>query len=315
MAMRRVLVPLDGTPLATSILPDARRFAGAHGELILIHDATSGAYFGDSARRGQVSLMYAARDYLRRVAAELERDGFKVRTQVLVVGSPAAAIENAVTTFEPDMIACATHGRGPIRRLWWGSVAWTALTHSSVPVLLRHPERGHPDGERSVTREQRRIMVPLDGSDLAAQALPLAGELAREWGAAIWLVRAVPECTIAPTGYMDPVQFVPHDVEAERRAAESYLDEVASSVPGEVHLHVYVGPAVDTLARAVRDWSISDVIMASHGRSGLPRVILGSVADELIQHLYVPILVIPALAVRAVEAHRKGAQDLVSAGA
>jgi nucleotide-binding universal stress UspA family protein len=56
---------------------------------------------------------------------------------------------------------------------------------------------------------------------------------------------------------------------------------------------------MEALIEAVDDWGITDVVMASHGRTGLARVILGSVADELIQRLHLPIIVIPALAAQA----------------
>jgi nucleotide-binding universal stress UspA family protein len=262
--------------------------------------------------------MYAAHEYLRRLAADLEKDGFSVRTQVLVMGTPAAAITEAVKEFEPDMIACATHGRGPVGRLWWGSVGWIALTHSKVPVLLRHPERALPERGDDEASQDRRIMVPLDGLDLAERALPFARQLAEEWGAWLWLFHVVSDMLLAPMGSplgsTVPVRRAGDDVEVERRLAGYYLTRLAGSLPDKVQVAVCAGPTVDTLARAVRDLEITDVVMASHARSGLSRIILGSVADGLVQRLHIPILVIPALAAETIDIGEKDSEVGVAAG-
>src|SRR5437764_251138 len=93
----------------------------------------------------------------------------------------ALAVKGADVVAHTDFVACATHGRSPLGRLVHGGVAWHALAHSTVPVLLRRiDEKPH---YASIFAEPRKIMVPLDGSELAETALPLAAELAEEWDA------------------------------------------------------------------------------------------------------------------------------------
>lgn len=76
---------------------------------------------------------------------------------------------------------------------------------------------------------------------------------------------------------------------------------MAASRPGNlttapaVESIVLAGPVADRLATAVEQWSITDVVMTTHGRTGLPRVILGSVSDALVQRLTCPIVIVPAL--------------------
>ena len=79
--------------------------------------------------------------------------------------------------------------------------------------------------------------------------------------------------------------------------AQEYLDHVAGRLISDVDIHVVVGPPVsDALVEVVQSRGITDVVLSSHGRTGLSRTIIGSVADHLIQQLHVPILVVPALA-------------------
>jgi nucleotide-binding universal stress UspA family protein len=311
--MRRILVPLDGTELAEAILPDAIRLAGPGGELVLIRDVTGPMY--DSGY-GEYSQRYAtdvAEEYLNAKAESIRAKGLSVRTETIVLRNIAEAIDRAADEFKADMIACATHGRHRTGLLTWGSIAWKVLANSPVPVLLRHVEHGK--AAPSEPKGPRQIMVPLDGSGFAEAALPLARSLALEWQAPIWLVQAVPDPLQPPA--LDPygmITFTQEELEKMRKETEDYLKKVASTLPGEVRTSVMVGPTVDCLVDAVGKLAITDVVMASHGRTGLSRVILGSVADALIQQLYCPIIVIPALAVQRRGDLSQGNKDHEPAG-
>jgi nucleotide-binding universal stress UspA family protein len=280
--MRRILVPLDGTEPAASILPDARRLAGPDGQLLLVRDVsvTSDHSFQS------MHAMNASTDDLQAVAQTLRADGVTVEVQSLLTGNAAFAIDLAVTIWRADMVAMATYGHSLMQRHFWGSLAWKALANSPVPVFLhRAPaaENAGCDGEP----EPSRVLVPLDGSELAEKALPLAQTLAAEWKAALWLARVVPG--------LETTQ--PDDDDADcAQAARTYLDRVTGDLPGDVQRRVLFGPAADALAAAVEEWSITAIVMTSHGRTGLARVLVGSVAATLIHRLHCPIVVIPPLA-------------------
>lgn len=295
--MRRVVVPLDGTDVAESILPDARRVAGSKGELILIHDASVLPYYGVSYLEHQRQAVAASHEYLDAVAQKLQGEGLIVQTQTTFMGDAAIAIDEAVRMFGADMVAAATHARGPFSRLFRRSVAWRALANCSVPVLLRHV---HKDQLPPSQPSERRILVPLDGSILAEKSLPLAEQLADEWNAEIWLTQVVFTLSVAPeSAALASAGPMYEDIESLEREAEAYLREVAAKLKGTVHTRVLLGSASNDLVAATGAWGISDIVMASHGRTGLSRVILGSVADSLIHHLDLPIVVIPAFAVHA----------------
>lgn len=288
--MRRVLVPLDGTPLAASILPDARRLAGPDGTLILIRDATVPTRVRGVGEADIFSLE-EAEEFLNATADDLRADGARVETHALVLGDVAYAIDEAAVMYRADAIACATNGRSPMGRLVRGGVTWKTLAHSAVPVLVRNSAPGAAQPRDS---SSRRILVPLDGSMLTESALPLARRLARDWAASVVLARVVP---LVPGYAVAPFMYTAAapDGAAEAREAGSYLDEVAAGMPGDVRRQVLTGVISSALIEAVTENGITDVVMASHGRTGLSRVVLGSVADDLIQHLHCPIVVVPAL--------------------
>jgi nucleotide-binding universal stress UspA family protein len=292
------VVPLDGTALAAAIVPDAQRLAGPDGVLILVRDVDLLSHWDTAHARRQRAALDASRDYLNGVANRLQEEDVKVETQTTIEDNVSRAIDEASMIFDADMIAVATHERGGHDRLQRESVAWKALVHSPVPVLIRHI--GEADAERMPPEPgERQIMVPLDGSMLAERALPLARELAAEWKASIWLVHVVSRYPITgfPRTEIDPKALT--DEEA-RRSSQRYLDRIGSELEVDVRAQVLSGAAGDKLVATASSANITDVVISSHGRSGLARVILGSVAAALLDGLDLPIIVISALATESI---------------
>jgi universal stress protein A len=117
-------------------------------------------------------------------------------------------------------------------------------------------------------------------------------ELAQAWEAELWLARVVVELLPSSSPYRR-YQMLPFSNAAEKKGALVYLDEIARRQPIAVHTRVLLGAVVDSLVQAVSGWGITDIVMATHGRTGLSRVILGSVADALIHRLYCPVILVP----------------------
>lgn len=277
--MRRVLVPLDGTDLSTAILDDAVRMAGADGTLILAHEV--------KRLRGRAAAMYNptidtedARQYLEGVAEGLRARGMSVATVAKSTFHVTEAIESAARDNEVDLIACATHSRGVVGSFLSGSVAWQVLAHSTVPVMLRHATGEH--GVNSGAGAPTRILVPLDGSPFAEQALPLALELAAEWDAPLDLVAVIP----------------PLQLETQKPTQVEYLARISAPLAVSVRTHVLVGDPTEELIAFARGADTTHVVMSTHGRGGLSRVLVGSVAYELIRRLALPVILIPAFAAR-----------------
>ncbi|MBX9790434.1 MAG: universal stress protein [Pirellulales bacterium] len=146
VAVRRVLVPLDGSPLAESILPPAR----ALGQLwqaeyrLLRVVAPPGSFWSwqSDAEAGkphdrQSAAHDAATTYLDALAERLRHESLTVETSVQVAHNPAKAILDEAQAAACDLIAIATHGRGGLNRLLWGSVADKVIRGAATPVLVR----------------------------------------------------------------------------------------------------------------------------------------------------------------------------------
>ena len=136
-----------------------------------------------------------------------------------------------------------------------------------------------------------KILVPLDGSALAESALARAVDLASADGATLMLVRAAEAHTLPG---VDPTEA---QVEVVQEA-EEYLGAVAARLEREglkkVETSVWYGPAASAIVEAARLRKADLVVMSTHGRSGLGRLILGSVAESVLRGTTVPILLLRA---------------------
>lgn len=147
-----------------------------------------------------------------------------------------------------------------------------------------------------------RIVIPLDGSDIAEQALEPAAEMARLVHAPMHLVRVLdvhpPDFASVYGSFVMPIDS--GEFEAEREIAEQYLAETARLLErgGQVVTHeLRYGPAQTGIVDALKDGDL--LVIASHGRSGMSRWFLGSVAESVIRQSPAPVLLIRAAPAKA----------------
>jgi nucleotide-binding universal stress UspA family protein len=135
------------------------------------------------------------------------------------------------------------------------------------------------------------ILVPVDGSALAEAALPRALELAEVSGARVLLLRAAQAPTVPG---VDPTEAQVRVV----REAETYLAQLRQRLTREggvkVETSVWYGPAAHAIVEAARLHRADEIVMTTHGRSGLGRLLLGSVAESVLRGTTTPILLLRA---------------------
>lgn len=199
----------------------------------------------------------------------------------------------AEATREPDtLVAMSTHGRSGITRWALGSVTDKVLHATYNPMLIVRSEV-----ERSVVEpELKNAIVPLDGSPLAEQVLPHIVRLARALGLTLTLIRAVPvlEDRHPVADYLARVyQRINREAHTE---AEEYLKEQVQRLTDEGVTQISQLVTQDDPGGAIADTAhgtpSSMVAMTTHGRSGVGRWALGSVADKVVRHCSDPVLVI-----------------------
>jgi nucleotide-binding universal stress UspA family protein len=142
-----------------------------------------------------------------------------------------------------------------------------------------------------------RIIVPVDGSEFSERAIPYAVSLARMAKAPVTLVRVVdafqtmpPVNALAPMAPLYRVNFG-----EETRQIQDYLEHLASDLRSSgllVETACEIGPAVDSILAVVKPGDV--IVISSHGRSGLRRAVLGSVAETILHRSKVPVLVVRA---------------------
>jgi nucleotide-binding universal stress UspA family protein len=288
---RALCVPLDGSPQSEQALPLALALAKASGaqlRLLHVHTPTDSIYVpGLPVIDGQLRSLGRLHEhtYLTRLAARIAAEA---PLAVFVdnpdsSGSVAGTIMQSSSAHDCAMLVLTTHGRGGWERAWLGSVADTLVRLSPVPVLLVRGSDGAPPPAHGLPQ---RVLVPLDGSPEAASILPHALALGR---------------VVAPAKPASELLVPPDTDDAARVAREcasarAYLDAVARQLRAEgldVEIEVRVDGHVASAILAVAQATSADCIaMTTHARSGVSRLLLGSVADKVLRGATLPVLML-----------------------
>jgi nucleotide-binding universal stress UspA family protein len=282
---RTVLVPLDGSPLAERALPYAVMLARASEARLLLVRVVPVTTGHNGHKNVESYQTREAELYLRDVAGRVKHP-FVVESAVFT-GDPADSIVDEIALRQVDVVVMSTHGRSGLGRWVYGSVADQIMRRASVPVLLVPP--------RTVgnwpTAHPPRVLVPLDGADLARATLDLIASLVESLGAEVKLLQV-----LVPTGYIyaDRVSYLAVDPAEDLAAVQSYLDGVAKDLAARgwtVTTETAFGTAAATISLAASGGA--DLIaMSTHGNGGLTRLLMGSVAIGVVQQAMVPVLIL-----------------------
>lgn len=286
MMLDTILVPLDGSELARRALLDAMALARVTQARIVLMRAIPPRRPGSATDEKE-----AIEEELGAAGDDLRADGITIKTVVHRIFMPdvARAICAAANDEQAGLIIMSTHGRGGPGRWVYGSVADSVLQQTDTPVMLVPLRSDHS----WPTDRRPRVLIPLDGSGLAEEALRAAERLAEPLDASLDLLRVV-EPPAYPL-YGEAYAYIPYDEEAELSAARMYLQqhvERLQSAGRSASMRVLVGHPAALVAEAARSSGADCIVMATHGRSGLARLMLGSVATGTIQRATLPILLV-----------------------
>ena len=131
----------------------------------------------------------AEETYLTDIETRLRGDGAPVSSVTILTGEVGPCLADQARSLGVDLVVISTHGRGGVQRLWLGSVADYLVRHLDVPVLVLRA--GEVADRASATSAATQLLVPLDGSPLAEEALAPAAELARLSGLELSLLQVV----------------------------------------------------------------------------------------------------------------------------
>lgn len=295
----RIITPLDSSDVADQVLPYVRLLAkGLEIPVELFRaiepvspdltDPRHGLYLDQVV----TSMRVWGQEYLNKIASPMRAEGISVTCEVHEGNAAPQILEEAQRNPEA-LIAMSTHGRSGVARWVLGSVANKVLHATSNPLLLVRSQEN-----RSVNQaaEISRLIVPLDGSPEAEQVFPHVVALANGLDMKVVLTRVMPtaEMFLRYGGYAviqhgDLMQSLEEEAVDYINLAKQELSRQGLSSTEE---HLVHGNPANSIVELTQDVEGSMVAMTSHGRSGVSRWVLGSVADRVVRHSGSPVLLV-----------------------
>jgi nucleotide-binding universal stress UspA family protein len=297
---KKILVPLDGSKTAEHALPLARSFARALQlpvELLAVVDI---AEVARNVTADQSSMLRTLVDdtnrrligYLEGVAKNFPAGAVhhSVRT-----GSAAEVIVESAAADNETLIAMATHGRSGLDRWLLGSVAEKVLRAAANPLLLVRAVEQAPLWEMATLK---RVIVPLDGSELSERILPFVESLAKRLGLEVVLlgVYGGPVSSGAAGDGLYNTAQIEAFVAGVRAETVEYLAAKAEEMKrrgfAKISTLAKEGLSADEIIAVARETPDTLIAMCTHGRSGVKRWMLGSVTETVVRHSGAPVLVV-----------------------
>jgi nucleotide-binding universal stress UspA family protein len=293
----RMLIPLDGSQVAEQVLPYARCLAKTLKipvDLLEVVDLETLRLLANPERGRYIDTLLGEKietnkSYLEAIAQSFQ--GTQV-TCFVEKGTPEDMIIERAAGDKDTLIVMATHGRSGIQRWVLGSVADKVLHGSTNHLfLIRANDQAKAGGEAPL----KKVIVPLDGSQLAETVLPYVVDLAQKMRLEVVFMRSY----ALPTSTADEYQTYSDEliglIEAEAR---DYLAEKVKEVKGKglenVSSVVNIGYGAEEIITLARNTPDNFIAMCTHGRSGMKRFVLGSVTDRVVRHSGDPVLIIRA---------------------
>lgn len=291
--IRRILVPLDGSSLGDRAIPLAARIARVHGASLDLVTVFHGPtvlpppmiMVGDPALAVEERATVERR--LERVSARIARATPLTIRHHILEGGVVDELAGAVESLKPDLVVMSTHGRGGLTRAWLGSVAEGLLRRVHVPVLLNRGKL-ETSVQGDVTLPFARVLVGLDGTPESEKVLDEVDAL---------MGNAPYHVTLAHVISPSPVMLANLvDQPAIDQVKTGYLEPLAERLRTSTRSMSVVSTSHNSAARALielaRDEDVDLIALRTHARHGIPRVVLGSVADKVIRMSHVPVLVL-----------------------
>lgn len=303
---RRIIVPLDGTSFGEYAVPFAvtiARRTGAALELAHVHtpqvpdgnleDLTPYQFTGVTEFEHDFDEASANKEAarLREIARGLAAEHDITVSARVLTGHVALALHRESGEQHVDLVVMATHARSGLERARLGSVANDLVRHSDCPVLLVRPPLDRPDLPAPPRPTFNRVLVPLDGSEFSERILEPVSELLWWLGSRVTLFQAL---SPALGGGLRPGKELDTLLASERKGAEDYLEGIADRIsdiaPESRVLVVEARDAAGAILDAADSEGADLIAMATHGRGGLSRILLGSTGDRVVQETARPVL-------------------------
>lgn len=285
LSIQRILFPTDFSDGAARAFPQAAALAEWHdAELHIVH-------VGGETTDDQESLpvgMETLESWLTQPGSDQtpSLEAITIVQKEIEAASPAEQLVEYVASREIDLVVMGTHGRRGVRRMLLGSVTEEVVRKAPCPVLTVTAETDVPP-----RRAVRRILVPVDFSDASDVAVQHAKEIALTYGAELDLLHVVEEVAYPSAYGLEPPLFPTDEIVGR---VEKTLGDMAREDIGYEHVQisVQVGYPPMTILDYVRENEVDLLVIATHGRTGIDRLLMGSVAERILRESPVPVFLV-----------------------
>jgi nucleotide-binding universal stress UspA family protein len=311
-SIRNILVPIDFSPMSIQAIQTAKAFArrfGAAVHLAHVHQPCYPDGFVTHVSPVIAYSPYYEQEAEKKAARELillaKKHGLRPSTTHFLVGAPAYdEICRLARELPVDLVVMPTHGRTGLEHVFIGSTAERIVRHSPCPVFVARERRG------AAARGIKNILVPVDYSKCSLAGVRYAIEFAKKVAARLIVLHVAdlgPQLMTEGCGvyHLSPYR------EAAGRVSKPQMRVFLRGVNfGSIPFNtsVIAGFCPEGICRAAEKENVDLIIMATHGRTGLKHVFIGSVAERLVRHAPCAVLVVPSHpAVRAANVTKRPA--------
>lgn len=295
--IRKLIVPLDGSRLAESVLP-ATTYLAQHLQavVILLHVLEASPPREVHGERHLVTHQEAA-DYLNSIASKFPAE---INSTIQIHDPPAQDVSTSIVIdaldMQADLIIMCTHGRSGFEKRIFGSIAQNVLVEGKRPVLLIDPGEGSPPPKFYCDR----LLVPLDGQPDHEQSLPIAREIAEHCQAALHLLMVVYQRRNLPPEQASTARLLPGTTDALLEISESEAHSYLAGRLDELNIagsslstSVVRGDPTTELVSAAERVQADMIVLGTHAKKPGESFWAGSLTPRLIARTHLPLLLVP----------------------
>lgn len=292
--LKTILAPVDFSNLSLAGMRYALRLGAAvKASVSLVHVVRPAPQFtgleSSLVLPSDSELLKLAEQQLRRIARKESRKGVVLKSRVRF-GQPFQEISMLARNLGADLIVLATHGYSGVRHAVLGSTAERVVRHAPCAVLAVR------SSARSLTAPPfrlKRILVPIDLSELSKQALPWAAFMAAAFRAEVILFHVTEKL---PIDYLLGPELMNHAITPLMKQAEAELERIAAALRRfnriKISVAVRDGTAYKQICDTARAREADLIVSTTHGYTGLKHIWMGSTAERIVRHAHCPVLIV-----------------------
>lgn len=288
---KRIVVPTDFSDTADSAIRVAGQLADWYAaglDLVNVVDATVYAYAGYPFASLSRELMAGAEAALQKVKVNA---GKGTVNRYLLSGTPASEVVRHAKHHSADLIVIGTHGYGAVARFFLGSVADRVVHEAHCPVIVIKAPKQKPKHVKKLAKPFSRILFPTDFSETANRALKQAIAMTEDLDAELFVLHVVDDSVI--TTHVAEERKIILD-ELRKHALKQMQTELPAELVEnfETIAAVKRGEPGKQIASYAETHGCDLIVLGTHGRTGVERALIGSIADKVVRLAKCPVMLV-----------------------